>query len=90
MNLSPTLFLERAEAAFPERTAVVDGALVLTYGAFADRARRVAGALYEAGVREGDRVAVLCTNSHVMLEVHNGVPMAGAVLVPLCGSGPNY
>lgn len=83
MNLSPTLFLERAEAAFPERTAVVDGALVLTYRALADRARRVAGALYEAGVGEGDRVAVLCTNSHVMLEVHNGIPMAGAVLVPL-------
>ena len=31
----------------------------------------------------GDRVAALCVNSHVMLELHHGVPMRGAVLVSL-------
>src|SRR5882672_1450143 len=29
------------------------------------------------------RIAALCTNSHVMLEMHNGVPMAGCALVPM-------
>jgi fatty-acyl-CoA synthase len=28
-------------------------------------------------------VAALCTNSHVMLELHHAVPMLGAALVPL-------
>ena len=31
----------------------------------------------------GDRVAALCANSHVMLELHNAVPCRGAVLVSL-------
>src|ERR671928_64882 len=35
------------------------------------------------GVFPGDRVAALCSNSSAMLELHNGVPWAGAVLVPL-------
>ena len=30
-----------------------------------------------------DRVAALCTNSHVMLELHHAVPMLGAALVTL-------
>jgi fatty-acyl-CoA synthase len=82
-ELSPTLFLERADAAFGARPAVVDGNLTLTYAGLADRARRAAGALRAIGVRDGDRVALLCSNSHVMLELHNGVPLAGAVMVPL-------
>jgi fatty-acyl-CoA synthase len=49
----------------------------------ADRAHRLAGALHGLGAGPGERVAALCANSHVMLELHNGVPLAGAVLVPL-------
>jgi fatty-acyl-CoA synthase len=83
VDLSPISFLARAEAHFADRTAVIDRGSSFTYGALAERARLVAGALRELGVREGDRVAALCTNSHVMLELHYGVPWAGAVLVPL-------
>jgi fatty-acyl-CoA synthase len=81
--LTPTSLLQRAAQAFPERTAVIDGELTLTYTEFADRCRRVTSALARAGVQRGDRVAALCTNSHVMLELHQGVPARGAVLVPL-------
>ena len=81
--LTPLAFLERAEAAFAERVAVVDGACVLTYGEFADRARRLGGMLEAHGVRPGDRVAALCLNGHTMLELHYGVPLIGAVLVPI-------
>jgi fatty-acyl-CoA synthase len=82
-ELSPTLFLWRAERHFAQRLAVIDGERSFTYAELADRVRRVAGMLHDMGVGEGDRVAALCTNSHVMLELHYGVPCAGAVLVPL-------
>jgi fatty-acyl-CoA synthase len=42
-----------------------------------------AAALVEAGVAPGDRVAVLAPNTHMLLEAHYGVPLAGAVLVAL-------
>jgi fatty-acyl-CoA synthase len=44
---------------------------------------RLAGALRGLGVRDGDRVAVLAPNTHVLLEAHYGVPFAGAALVAL-------
>src|ERR687886_3093317 len=82
-QLTPTAFLERSARVFPDRTAVVDGDRRFSYREFADRSRRLAGALAARGVFPGDRVAALCTNSSTMLELHNGVPWAAAVLVPL-------
>src|ERR1700749_5224599 len=49
----------------------------------AGRCRRLACELAAAGVGRGARVAALCSNSHVMLELHYAVPMAGAALVTL-------
>lgn len=54
-----------------------------TYVQFADRARRLAGALRESGIEAGDRVAFLSTNCHRLLEAYYGVLEAGAVLLPL-------
>src|SRR3954463_14353570 len=82
-QLTPTAFLERSARVFPDRTAVIDGKRRFTYQEFADRSRRLAGALGPRGIFPGDRVAALCQNSSAMLELHNGVPWAGAVLVPL-------
>lgn len=81
--LTPVSFLDRAAAAFASRRAIVDGDRCFTYREFADRAHRLAAFLLDTGIQRGDRVAALCVNSHVMLELHNGVPMAGAVLVPV-------
>ena len=81
--LTPSAFLARSGVVFAERTAIVDGQRSFTYREFAARARALTGVLAELGVRPGDRVAALCANSHVMLELHNGAPMAGAVLVSL-------
>ncbi len=81
--LTPTSFLVRSAGVFADRVAVVDGELRLTYADLLDRSRRLSGALAGLGVGRGDRVAALCTNSHVMLEMHHGVPFLGAVLVPL-------
>ena len=82
-DLSPTSFLERAGHVFRDRIAIIDGSKQFTYGQFLNRSQRVAGGLVDAGVMPGDRVAALCVNSHVMLELHNAVPWAGGVLVPL-------
>jgi fatty-acyl-CoA synthase len=82
-SLTPTAFLERAGLIFRDRPAVVDGDLRFTYGQLLERSRRLTGALAALGIGPGDRVAALCVNSHVMLELHNGVPMRAAVLVPL-------
>ncbi|MFG1667680.1 AMP-binding protein [Streptomyces sp. Y7] len=81
--LSPTTFLDRARTAFAERVAVVDGDLRITYREFADRVERLVGATRAWGCRPGERVAALCTNSHVMLELHHAVPLARLVLVPI-------
>ncbi|MGH2883929.1 MAG: AMP-binding protein, partial [Solirubrobacteraceae bacterium] len=81
--LTPTSFLARSAAVHGERLAVIDGSLELSYGELRSRAARLAGALEGLGVQAGGRVAVLATNSHVMLEAHYGVPLAQAVLVAL-------
>jgi fatty-acyl-CoA synthase len=82
-RLTPLAFLERSAAAFPERTAVVDGDRRLTWAQFRERARRLAVALQESGIEKGDRVALLAPNVTELLEAHYGVPAAGAVLVAI-------
>jgi len=81
--LNPTHFLDRAATIFADRVAVIDGDRRFTYREFGERSHRLAGLLRGAGAQQGDRIAALCTNSHVMLEIHNGVPMAGCALVPI-------
>jgi fatty-acyl-CoA synthase len=81
--LTPLRFLRYAEQQYPRRTAVVCNQDSFTYAQFADRVCRLAGALRQAGVKPGDRVAFLCTNCHRLLEAYYGVLEAGAVLLPL-------
>ena len=81
--LTPVRFLRYAEQQFPGKTAVVCGDRRFTYAQFAERASRLAGALREAGVKAGDRVAFLSLNCHRLLEAYYGVLEAGAVLLPL-------
>jgi fatty-acyl-CoA synthase len=81
--LTPVRFLRYAEQQFPGKTAVVCGEQRFTYAEFAERAGRLAGALRDAGVAPGDRVAFLSLNCHRLLEAYYGVLEAGAVLLPL-------
>ena len=82
--LSPIAFLERSEAVWSDRIAVVDGASAWSYAQHGQRVRRAADALSSLlNVAPGDRVATLLPNVAPMLELHYAVPGAGAVLVPL-------
>jgi len=76
-------FLDRAVLLYPEKLAVVDGDVRLTYGELDARVNRLANALRGLGVGQGDRVCILSPNSHFFLESFYGTSRIGAILVPL-------
>lgn len=81
--LTPLEFMRRARKLYSRREGVVDGAQRWTYGEFFDRCDRWSSALQRMGIRHGDRVAYVATNTHAQLESFYAVPQLGAVLVPL-------
>jgi len=81
--LTPLELMRRARRLYPDREAVVDGALRLTYAQLFDRCDRWSKVLQRLGVEQGDRVAYVSANTHQMLESFYAVPQLGAVLVPI-------
>src|SRR5256885_15761063 len=81
--LTPLEFMRRTRRLHPQREAVVDGDLRLSYEQFFDRCDRWSTALQRTGVRQGDRVAYIAPNLHQQLESFYAVPQIGAVLVPV-------
>jgi len=81
--LTPLEFMRRARRLYPDREAVVDGDVRLTYEQFSQRCDRWAAALQGLGVGQGDRVAYIAPNTHAQLESFYAVPQLGAVLVPI-------
>ncbi len=75
--------LERASDRAPDAELVVDPTGRYTYGAVEAEANRIAHVLAAAGVRAGDRVALLAHNSHLYVESYYGILKAGGVAVPL-------
>ena len=78
--LTPLPFLERAAAVYPQRVAVIHGALRRTWSETYARCRRLGSALARRGIGFGDTVAAMLPNTPPMYEAHFGVPMCGAVL----------
>jgi fatty-acyl-CoA synthase len=82
----PTI-LRRAEGLFGEKEIVSclpDKSIHrYTYREFAARAKKLAVALYQLGVRQGDRVATLSWNHYQHLEAYFAVPSMGAIVHPL-------
>src|SRR5258705_9918726 len=83
LPLTPLEFARRTRKLYPEREAVVDGELRLTYEQFFSRCDRWSAALQTLGVNQGDRVAYIAPNTHAQLESFYAVPQIGAVLVPI-------
>jgi fatty-acyl-CoA synthase len=81
--LTPLEFARRARRLYPEREAVVDGNLRLSYSQFLDRCDRWSSVLQSLGIRQGDRIAYIAPNTHAQLESFYAVPQIGAILVPL-------
>ena len=81
--LSPLELARRTRRLYPEREAVVDRDLRLTYRQFFNRTDRWSAALQALGVKQGDRVVYIAPNTHAQLESFYAVPQIGAVLVPV-------
>src|SRR6266496_2793076 len=81
--LTPLEFARRSRQLYPDREAVVDGDLRLTYRQFFERCDRWSATLQRLGVGRGDRVAYIAPNTHAQLESFYAVPALGAVLVPI-------
>ncbi|MEM7751308.1 MAG: class I adenylate-forming enzyme family protein [Pseudomonadota bacterium] len=75
------LLCEQAEIA-PTGIAAIHGFRRVTYSELADAAGRLAAGLRHKGVRRGDRVGLLSTNSIEWLEIFFAATALGATLVP--------
>ncbi|MCL7945478.1 AMP-binding protein [Marinobacter sp. ATCH36] len=78
--LTPLSLLQRSAQVYPDKRAVIDDDRTLSYRQFYRRCCQMSDALHRRGINPGDTVAILCPNSHEMLESHYAVPMTGAVL----------
>ena len=71
------------ERLYPDRLAVWDGEMRLTFEELGRRVDALAGALKAKGVRRGDRVGILDVNSYRYAEAYYACAHAGMILLPL-------
>jgi acyl-CoA synthetase (AMP-forming)/AMP-acid ligase II len=81
MQLTQALHKARREQ--PDRIAVVCGHRRTTYSALAHRVARLAGALHSLGVKPGDRVGILGSDSERYREFYYAIWWVGAVSTPV-------
>ncbi len=68
---------------YPDKVAVVFFGRTLSYRELAAQAERLAAFLHRAGVRSGDRVAVVMQNCPQLVAAHFAIQRANAVVVPV-------
>lgn len=76
-------FLSIPSMMFPGQEIIVFEGTRLTYGTALDRVRRLATSLRDLGIKPGDRVATLQTNSNQFIESYYATATLGATFVPL-------
>jgi carnitine-CoA ligase len=77
------VMLERQAARFGGKPLVTAGDRTLSFAEARDTAARAAGALGAAGIKPGDRVALVCSNRMEFVQVFLGCAWLGAILVPI-------
>jgi long-chain acyl-CoA synthetase len=83
MNLAKNL--EISAFLFPERPAIRERGIEMTYAQLNDRANRVATGLIKMGVKPGDHVGLCALNSADWIGFYFGALKTGAVAVTLSG-----
>jgi long-chain acyl-CoA synthetase len=78
-----TQSLKRALQVRRNEIATIDGERQRTWSEFAERVAKLAGALQNLGIEDGDRIAILALNSDRYLEFFYASVWLGAILVPL-------
>jgi fatty-acyl-CoA synthase len=76
-------WLIKREQIAPDKEAVVDRDRRITYKQLNGRVNRLAGALAELGLKNGDRLAVLSYNCSEFVEIIFATAKLGLMLVPL-------
>ncbi|TFL03316.1 AMP-dependent synthetase and ligase [Pterulicium gracile] len=81
--LNPLDFLLRAAQIYPEKLAIVHPdtptPVFYTYSVWTQRVQNLAYALIQAGIKPGDRVAVIAPNSPMIADTNFGVMAARAI-----------
>lgn len=77
-GLSPAAMYEYNAARFPHETAVADDRGAVTFAEMAHDVSALAGALENAGVTSGDRVALMCRNHREFVGTTAAVAQLGA------------
>ncbi|MBX4334890.1 AMP-binding protein, partial [Mycobacterium tuberculosis] len=67
----------------PDKTAIIDGDVVLSFAEFDHLVDRAAAALHENGLLPGARVALLSRNCWLYAVLAFATARAGVVLVPI-------
>jgi 2-furoate---CoA ligase len=75
--------LDYAAERHPEREAVVDGDVRLTFAELRGRAAQLAGRLGDLGLERGERLAAVLRNRHETVTLYWAVQWLGATFVPL-------
>jgi acyl-CoA synthetase (AMP-forming)/AMP-acid ligase II len=76
------MLIRQAER-FPQKPLVSAGNTEWSYADACSAAARSAANLHSAGIRQGDRVALICSNRIEFLELALGCAWLGAVAVPI-------
>jgi len=79
-SLSPISFLERTAKIYPNHTSIIHGNRKFSWKETYERAKQLASALLKSGIRTGDTVAVMASNTPEMYECAFGPAMIGAVV----------
>ena len=82
-TLSVAAILAESARRHTDRPAITFGGVSTSYGELWDQTRAYAGALRDAGIGEGDRVAVLIPNVTDFARVYYAILSLGAVAVPI-------
>ena len=85
MNLADMI-----EGHVDDRVALIPRNRETTYGELRDQVARLRGGLTSAGVRRGDRVAIMCGNNRYFVITYLATVGIGAVAVPLNPSSPAH
>lgn len=81
--LNLATLLEESARSWPDRSALVQDDIPLSYRALNELANRVANLLTARGVRPGERVALACPNRPEFPAIYYGILKVGATVVPL-------
>ncbi|MCK5778888.1 MAG: acyl-CoA synthetase [Rhodospirillales bacterium] len=78
--LSPLSFIRRSAAVYPDVTSLIHGKRRYTWKETYARCKRLGSALAKRGIKKGDTVAVMASNTPEMYECAFGPAMIGAVV----------